>query len=128
MPRPRPEELLDRVPRTAPWGRFGHTAAAVVITLTVVLDAAPGHAILYDRCESAVASRIAELGIDPADVAGVRTFPELTGGRTSTVARGVKAWVSLKTCEGSVVIVTTKSCRVKQTYTRGACTVPGLEE
>lgn len=98
-----------------------------MIALYVALDAAPGHAILYDRCESAVASRIAELGIDPAEVAGVRTFPELAASRTGAIARGVKAWVSLKTCEGSVVIVTTKACRVKQTYTRGACTVPGLE-
>ncbi len=113
------------MPTTGTPGRLGRCAAAVTIALTVVLDAAPGHAVLYDRCESAVANRIAELGIDAADVAGVRTFPELIGGRSSVVVRGAKAWVSLKTCEGSVVIVTSKVCRVKQTYARGACTVPG---
>ena len=87
----------------------------------------PAHALLYDRCEAEVAERLAELGIPPADVAGVRTFPEIAASRTGAIARGVKAWVSLNSCTGSLVIVTTKECRVKRTYARGACAVPGLE-
>lgn len=106
---------------------LGRTAAALGIALAFVLDAAPGHAILYDRCEAAVAERIAELGIAAADVAGVRTFPEIAASRTGAIVRGVKAWVSLKSREGSVVIVTTKECRVKRSYTSGGLTLPGLE-
>ena len=101
---------------------------AVATTLAgVAAFVTPAQALLYDRCEAAIAERISELGISPDDVAGVRTFPEIAASRTGAIARGVKAWVSLNRCEGSVVIVTTKACRVKQTYTRGACKVPGVE-
>lgn len=95
-----------------------------MIAAGVVAPAAPAHAILYDRCEGAVVYRIAELGIDAADVAGVRTFPELAASRTGAIARGVKAWVRLTTCEDSVVIVTTKRCRVNRPTLRAPARCP----
>ncbi len=83
----------------------------------------------YDGCEETVAARLAELGIAPADVSGITNVPEHGGGsRTSRGAViGVKAWVSLESCKGSVVIHMNTRCRIKQTWTRGECQVPGLK-
>ena len=86
---------------------------ATTIALSLGLAATPASAILYDRCESTVADRISELGIDPTDVRGVRYFPKLAAQRASAIVRGVKAWVSLQSCEGSLVIDMTKECRIK---------------
>ncbi len=48
----------------------------------------PAHALLYDKCEAAVAERISELGISPDDVAGVRTFPVIAASRTGPLRAG----------------------------------------
>jgi hypothetical protein len=84
----------------------------------------------YDKCESAVADRLAELNVAPADVAGITYVPEQGGLSRTTrggAVGGVKAWVGLESCKGSVVIHMNAQCRVKQTWTSGECRVPGLK-
>ncbi len=107
-----------------------HTIAAATILVGVVLASASAlSGGRYDKCEDTVADRLAELGIAEADVAGITYVPEQGGAsRTSRGGVvGVKAWVGLESCEGSVVIHVNARCRVKQTWTRGECRVPGLK-
>ena len=104
---------------------MGRHVAATAIALGLVALAGPANAVLYDRCEGAIAERIAELGIQPAEVVGVTYFPRIERRRAAAVARGVKAWVNLNTCQGSLVIETKGDCRIQRSYTRGACSFPG---
>jgi hypothetical protein len=41
---------------------------------------------------------------------------------------GVRAWIRLHTCDdaGYLVIDMTRSCFVRQSYTRGDCRLPGV--
>ena len=94
------------------------------------------------RCESEVAARLAELNVEPADIAGIFTVPNyvprpdptrLAASRIFVAwvslnsCKGVTAWVSLNSCKGSVVIGADAYCRVNRAYTRGECRVPDLE-
>ena len=40
------------------------------------------------------------------------------------ILRGVVAWVDVSDCSGYVVIDMRPTCRIKQIYTRGECTLP----
>ena len=40
------------------------------------------------------------------------------------ILRGVVAWVDVSDCDGYVVIDMRPTCRIKQIYPRGSCTVP----
>ena len=101
---------------------------AVTIALCVVFSAATSQAGGFDKsCEATVAERLAELGVE-ADVAGISVVPKyIVSDRTTRSFAGVSAWVSLNSCQGSLVIVTNRRCRVQQAYTRGECRVPGLK-
>ena len=101
--------------------------AAAIVALGLVLAGTPALAGKYPRCEATVAERLGEYGISEADVAGIDYVPQIRKSRTTRIVRGVKAWVSLNACKGSMVIEMNTRCRVKQAYTRGQCRVPGLK-
>ena len=73
----------------------------------------------HDRCESTVADRLAELNI--TDVAGIAYVAERGGAGRASKGRvvGVKAWVSLESCKGSVVMGTNHRRRINRIWTRG---------
>ena len=101
------------------------TAATIAVGLALAATSAFSGG-RYERCETTVADRLSELNI--TDIAAITYVPVYgSGGRTSRGAViGVKAWVSLESCKGSVVISMNQRCRIKQTWTRGQCEVPGL--
>ena len=99
----------------------------VLLTAALTLVATPAVAGNVPRCESALAERLAGYGIDGDEVSGIFYVPKVAAvGRSGRRIRGVTAWVSLDSCEGSVVIEMSNSCKLKQAYTRGRCRVPGL--
>ena len=107
-----------------------HNFTAAVIAVGVMLASASAFSGgRYDKCEDTVAERLAELSIAAADVAGITYVPEQGGAsRTSRGGVvGVKAWVGLESCKGSVVIHLNAQCRIKQTWTSGECRAPGLK-
>ena len=102
------------------------TAATIAVGLALAATSAFSGG-RYERCEITVADRLSELNV--GDVAGITYVPVYgSGGRTSRgPVIGVKAWVSLESCKGSVVIHMNKRCRIKQTWTTGQCHIPGLK-
>ena len=73
--------------------------------------------------------RLAELNIGQADVAAI-TYVLQRGGASRTsrgAVLGVTAWASLESCRGSVAIQLDARCRIKQTWVRGECQMPGLK-
>ena len=103
-------------------------AGAIAATALIASIAVAPASFAAVQCETEVNGRLAELGIDALNVARIHYLAELSRGRSSTISTGTKARVSLLSCKGTVVIHLSRTCRIKQTYARGACTVPGLKQ
>ncbi len=75
-------------------------------------------------CMSAVTEHLKRLNIDEQDVANISVFPiKPPKGRTL----GYRAWISLKSYRGSLVINTTPHCNVMDVYTRGEVRIEGIK-
>lgn len=107
--------------------RISETIALAALAGTIVL-AAPSKADgRGSRCEPSVNGEIDRLQVDPATV-GATSYQVRThvNRRDQTRTDRILAWVDLESCTGKLVIELSPRCRVKQAYTTGACTVPGL--
>ncbi len=76
-------------------------------------------------CEATVAERLDRLNVESSDIRGISYVPEYGGGRDGGRVVGILAWVSLQSCQGSLVIDMSRRCRVRQVYGRGACDLGG---
>ncbi len=76
-------------------------------------------------CEATVAERLDRLNVEPSDIRGISYVQERRGGRDGGRVVGFSAWVSLKSCRGSLVIDMSRHCRVRQVYGRGECDLGG---
>ena len=76
-------------------------------------------------CEATVAERLDRLNVSPSDIRGIFYEARRRIGRNNDRVVGILAWVSLKSCRGSVVIDMSRHCRVRQVYGRGACDLGG---
>ena len=80
-----------------------------------------------------MADQRAALSIEDTDVATISTIAKRVARaqfglpRVSSDFDGVTAWVSLNSCQGSVVIDLNRRCRINQSWTRGQRRVPGLK-
>ncbi len=76
-------------------------------------------------CEATVAERLDRLNVEPSDIRGISYVQERGGGQDGGRVVGFLAWVSLKSCRGSLVIDMSRHCRVRQVYGRGECDLGG---
>ena len=97
--------------------------AALCVALSVSAGTPAEAAQKY--CEATVAERLDRLNVEPSDISGISYVQELGGGRDGGRVVGYSAWVSLKSCRGSLVIDMSRRCRVRQVYGRGACDLGG---
>lgn len=106
----------------------GRQVLWIAAVFLLVLTALPTAARAQERCQAVVDQRLGQLAIDADDVLRLqfsRTYQEDDeGNRHST---GTDVWVRLRSCQGALVIDLTRSCRVRQVYTRGACRLPGIK-
>lgn len=96
--------------------------------LAAALLSAPSHASgRHDRCEPAVEDELARLQVGPDRVGAISLQVRRHNNRQdNTRVQGVLGWVELRDCAGRLVVDMTPRCRVKQSYTTGACTVQGV--
>ncbi len=81
------------------------------------------------RCEPAVESELNRLNVDPGRVGDISLQIRSYNNREdNTRVSGVLGWVGLTDCRGRLVVDMTPRCRVKQSYTTGACTVTGVPQ
>ncbi len=107
---------------------MGRSILRVLLFAGLALAVSPTLAANTPRCQSTVAEQLAGFGIEQSEVSSIYYAQKVRAvGRTGRRISGVTAWVSLHSCEGSVVIDLSNGCRVKQAYTRGQCRVPGLK-
>jgi hypothetical protein len=76
-------------------------------------------------CRPAAEGELKRLSINALDIASLRYVQKRNPAETGPDVLGVRAWVRLKTCGGYLVIDMTRSCFVRQSYTRGDCRVEG---
>lgn len=107
-----------------------HKVAALMGLAAASLAAMPAEAAnRAGRCEPAVESELNRLNVDPGRVGDISLQIRSYNNREdNTRVSGVLGWVELRDCRGRLVVDMTPRCRVKQSYTTGACTVSGLRQ
>jgi len=99
-------------------------APAAVLTLAVILALLPPTvpAALALDCQAAGEREVARLGITADEVRTVLYVEKYNPTDRGPTVLGVRAWVRLNACtSGYLVIDMTRSCFVRQSYTRGDC-------
>ncbi|WP_422367754.1 hypothetical protein [Pelagibius sp.] len=81
-----------------------------------------------DRFEAKARAHLATLDITETDIRSIRiVLLRRKDDRAGPDIRGGEAWVRLNDCSGYVVVVMNRAAAfVRQAYTRGDCSVPGL--
>lgn len=76
------------------------------------------------ECAPVVDRQVAELGL--TDVQSISLVEDRLNPtrRDFDDIRGVTAWINLNSCTGYIVINMRPTCRIKEIYTRGDCTLP----
>lgn len=100
--------------------------AHLLIPCLVTLLAAP--AALALDCHKEAEEELQRLGITAGDIAETRFIEKLNPTERGPDVLGVRAWLRLRSCgdDGYLVIDMTRSCFVRQSYTRGRCSWPGV--
>ena len=102
--------------------------AILTALAAATLPAAPSQASgRVDRCTPAVEEELSRLQVGADRVGAISLQIRSHNDRDDdTRVIGVLGWVELTDCRGRLVVDMTPRCRVKQSYTTGACSVPGV--
>lgn len=79
------------------------------------------------RCLAKVTGVLDELGIAQEQRREISVVSRIVTTRDGSFVAGYDAWVRLTTCSGALIVDLRRDCRVKQTYTRGDCSVAGVK-
>lgn len=104
------------------------TAATLALVFAAALAPAlvPGSAAALD-CRRQAEEELARLGLGAAETGSVRFVERYNPSESGPDVLGVRAWVRLKACDsGYLVIDMTRTCFVRQSYTRSGCRLDGV--
>lgn len=101
-------------------------AALGLAVLLVAAAPAAAPAQVYRGCAAEAEAEIQRLPLGDDAVTAIRYERKLNPTDQGPEVLGVRAWVRLKSCTGWLVIDMTRSCFVRQSYTRGDCSVEGV--
>ena len=95
--------------------------------LTFALLAAASAAQALD-CHREAEAELQGLAVEASQIAEIRYIEKLNPTDRGPDVLGVRAWIRLHACDdaGYLVIDMTRSCFVRQSYTRGDCRLPGV--
>jgi len=112
------------VPPFKTLARGAGLAAALLIAAQLI--AAPGAQAL--DCHLEAEAELQRLAVDASQIAERRYIEKLNPTERGPDVLGVRAWIRLNACDdaGYLVIDMTRSCFVRQSYTRGDCRLPGV--
>ncbi len=101
----------------------------VMIGLALVLLSGTPVEAARKFCEAMVTERLDHLNVESSDIREI-SYRRKRGGGHDGGGRVVRilAWVSLKSCRGSLVIDMSPQCQVRQIYGRGECDLGGAVE
>lgn len=94
--------------------------------LAGLLADAAGPAAALD-CHVSAERELQELGLGAGEIAEIRYVEKLNPTERGPDVLGVRAWIRLQACDsGYLVIDMTRTCFVRQSYTRGECRLPDV--
>lgn len=99
--------------------------SAVLLLLSTTL-ASPAPAQVASNCADAAEAELHSLPLGSDTVTAIRYERKLNPSDNGPEVLGVRAWVRLQSCSGYLVIDMTRSCIVRQSYTRGNCAVESV--
>ncbi|MEQ8356521.1 MAG: hypothetical protein RH942_13345 [Kiloniellaceae bacterium] len=104
--------------------RFIQAIAFVIVVFSAAIGSvAPALAL---DCSLKAQEEMDRLPLAPDGIASIRYVEKRNPTERGPDVLGVRAWVRLKSCSGYLVIDMTRSCFVRQSYTRGDCRVEGV--
>jgi len=78
-------------------------------------------------CRQEAQRELQELGVTAEDIASMRYVEKYNPTEQGPDVLGVRAWIRLAACSsGYLVVDMTRSCFVRQSYTRGECRREGI--
>ena len=91
----------------------------LVFPILALLAASPALAL---DCHESAERELNRLGLTGDDIASIHYVEKLNPTEQGPDVLGVRAWVRLKSCSGGYLVVDmTRSCFVRQSYTRREC-------
>ena len=105
---------------------FRRLAAAALLLPTLALAPATASAQMTLACAPQAEEALQALQLGGDAVRTIRFERMLNPAERGPDFLGVRAWVSLTSCSGFLVIDMTRSCFVRQSYTRGSCAIEGV--
>lgn len=86
----------------------------------------PGGEALALDCSASTDKELSRLALTGEEIANLRLVEKRNPTENGPEVLGVRAWIRLKSCSGYLVIDMTRSCFVRQSYTRGDCRLDGV--
>lgn len=99
---------------------------ALILILALILAPAKASAQMSQACAPQAEKALQDLPFSDDAVSTIRLEKMLNPAERGPEFLGVRAWVRLKSCSGFLIIDMTRSCFVRQSYTRGDCTIEGV--
>jgi hypothetical protein len=97
------------------------TATLTWLLPSLLAALAAGPALALD-CQRETEEEMARLGLGTEDISDIRYVEKYNPSETGPDVLGVRAWMRIKSCtSGYLVIDLTRTCFVRQSYTRGGC-------
>ena len=99
---------------------------AMLAALLILCSASAALAQAIPNCADAAEAELARLPLNENPVTDLRYELKLNPRDDGPMVIGVRAWARLASCNGFLVIDMTRSCFVRQSYTRGNCAIEGV--
>ena len=104
-------------------------AAAILVICAMALVALPALAASPEtarhHCAPVVDAKLIELGIERSRLSDIVYGRQSTSGETDRII-AINAWISLKDCDGAVIIEMRPTCEFQQAYSIRSCKIAGL--
>ncbi len=105
--------------------RRGAFGAAALILAAGSASADPYFEGYEAPCRLTVTRVLADLGVPPQDIRFLEMQPITQNRATRPLVVGVQGWVGLHSCQGSLVIDMSRTCRVRDVYGKDGCEFDG---
>ncbi|WP_299396815.1 hypothetical protein [Pelagibius sp.] len=98
----------------------------LALMLALIVAPATASAQMSQACAPQAEEALQAMPFSDDAVSTIRLEKMLNPAERGPQFLGVRAWVRLKSCSGFLIIDMTRSCFVRQSYTRGDCAIDGV--
>ena len=103
----------------------GAIGAAALILAAGGASADPYFEGYGGQCRLTVTRVMADLGVPPQDIRFFELQPITQNRQTRPLVVGMRGWIGLHSCQGSLVVDMSRTCRVRNVYGKDGCEFEG---